>query len=77
MVTKTRVPTNCINSIEDAQALVSDAWTALTAASERIETRFPYLALLVAMNQLTRALSGVEYHLRNARHNIYQDRRTS
>jgi hypothetical protein len=74
MPTKTRLPTNAINGLEDSLAILHDIWPNLTAACERAEHRYQDAALLADLNRLVRGVSVIEHHLRNARRNEYEER---
>lgn len=72
------IPDNCLHSLMDAQATILDAWDALTAAQQRVESARPLdPALVVKLSELTRALAGIEHHVAQARHNQYIERRSA
>lgn len=74
MTSRPRLPSNVIAGLEDAVAIITTIWPALTAASTRAAERYQDPLLLADLGRITRGLAVIEHHLRNARQGRYQER---
>jgi len=75
VTSKPRLPTNVINSLEDARTVLLEMWPPLRNACRSARERHQDPLLLADLNDLVTGLADVEFYIGNARQGRYESRR--